>query len=190
MTVLRAFVALWPPADLVDELALRAAAAAKTREGRDLRLTAPHRLHLTCVFLGDVLTSHLGELADRLEVVAANATAQRLSIARAGHFGDRVLWAAPADPVDGLKSLAKAIRVATREAGLAVQGNEFVPHVTVARTREAAVLAPSAARLSESLLHDPLSWTADDLCLVSSVRGSAPAYGVLERWPLPPDLRA
>jgi 2'-5' RNA ligase len=184
MTVLRLFVALWPPVSVADALADAAVAAIRTREGRDLRPTASHRIHLTCAFLGDVPGRQVGELADRLVDVAATSVASELTLNRAGHFGDHVVWAAPSEPVDDLKALAKNVRVATRAAGLSVQGAQFRPHLTVARTRQDAALSPVVERLAESLGAQPVHWRADDLCVVSSVRAATPTYEVLERWSL------
>jgi 2'-5' RNA ligase len=185
MSVLRVFVALWPPVAVADALAEVTASAIRTREGRDLRPTASRRIHLTCAFLGDVSGRQVTELADHLADVAAAAVASDLTIDRAGHFGDHVVWAAPAEPADDLKALAKSVRIATRAAGLSVQGNEFRPHLTVARTRQDAALSPVVERLGESLAVQPVQWHADDLCLVSSVRGATATYDVLERWSLP-----
>jgi 2'-5' RNA ligase len=185
MSVLRVFVALWPPVAVADALADTAATAMRTREGRELRPTAARRIHLTCAFLGDVSGRQVGELAEHLVDVAASATAAELTLDRAGHFGDHVVWAAPADPVDELKALAKSVRIATRAAGLSVQGNEFKPHLTVARTRQDAALTPVVERFSELLAANPVRWLADELCLVSSVRAATATYDVLERWSLP-----
>jgi RNA 2',3'-cyclic 3'-phosphodiesterase len=185
MTVLRVFVALWPPVQVAQALADAATAAIRTKEGRDLRPTAPHRIHLTCAFLGDVSGRQVGELADHLVDVAATSVASDLSLDRAGHFGDHVLWAAPAEPFDDLKALAKSVRIAIRSAGLSVQGSEFRPHLTVARTRQDAALAPLVDRFTETLSAEPIRWHADDLCLVSSVRAATATYEVLERWQLP-----
>ncbi len=182
--MLRLFVALWPPDGVAESLAECAAFSLRTREGRELRQTAPHRIHLTCAFLGDVPGTRVGELADRLTALAAEVHAFELTLDHAGHFGDRVVWAAPREPVEDLRALAKSTRIAIREAGLSVQGNDFRPHVTLARTRQEAVLAPVAAALSEALAANPITWHADDLCLVSSVRSPAASYGILERWPL------
>jgi 2'-5' RNA ligase len=184
MSVLRLFVALWPPVAVADALAHAAAEAVRTREGRDLRATVSRRIHLTCAFLGDVAGTQVSELADHLAEVATTATAVDLTLDHAGHFGDHVLWAAPAGPVDELRFLAKRVRIATRASGLSVQGNEFRPHLTVARTREHAALAPTVERLRESLATGPVLWRADDLCLVSSVRAASATYEVLERWRL------
>jgi len=184
MSVLRLFVALWPPIAVANNLAETAAEAARTREGRDLRVTAPHRIHLTCAFLGDVAGQRVPALADELADVATHATAPQLTIDRAGHFGDKVVWAAPSEPSDELRNVAKSARIAVRAAGLSVQGHEFRPHLTVARTRDEAVLTPVVDRLAATLSLTPIDWLAEELQLVSSVRGATATYEVLERWSL------
>jgi 2'-5' RNA ligase len=67
-----------------------------------------------------------------------------------------------------------------------VQGSDFRPHLTVGRTRGDAILTAAVDELTALLQHDPVTWFADDLCLVSSVRGPGATYDVLERWQLPP----
>jgi 2'-5' RNA ligase len=169
---------------VADALAHAAEVAVRTREGREVRPSAARRIHLTCAFLGDVAGQQVGELADQLADVATTTAPSELTIDRAGHFGDRVLWASTSEPPDDVKSLAKAVRIGIRSAGLSVQGNEFRPHLTVARTRQDTVMAPLVARLQDELSASPVTWRANDLCLVSSVRAASATYEVLERWQL------
>jgi len=182
--VMRLFVALWPPADVAETLTAAAAAVAVGREGRDIRPTASHRLHLTCAFIGDASGRQAADVSDHLADVAVAHAAIDLALDEGGHFGDRVLWAGPSQPPPELASLAKATRVAIRAAGLTVQGNAFRPHVTLGRVREDAILTPVADRLTELLTADPVAWHADDYCLVSSVRAATSTYEIVERWSL------
>jgi len=183
--VLRIFVALWPTIVVGESLAAAAERSITSREAREVRATRPHRIHLTLAFLGDLDGKQVEKLADELERVAALESAQRLVLDHAGHFSDHVLWVGPREPVDGLKSLAKSTRKAVRSAGLTVQGSDFRPHITVARTRGDAILTTAVDELTALLQDDPVSWYADDMCLVSSVRGPGATYDVLERWQLP-----
>lgn len=178
------FVALWPTIAVSESLAAAAEKAITTREAREVRATKPHRIHLTLVFLGDLDGKQIETLGEELDRTVALEPATRLVLDHAGHFSDHVLWVGPREPVDELKALAKQTRRAVRAAGLAVQGAEFLPHLTVGRTRGEAVLSGAADELTRSLQEEPVSWWADDLCLVSSVRGPAASYDVLERWQL------
>src|ERR1700754_212487 len=130
---MRLFVALTPPAAVVEELC-RATGALRAQLPA-LRWARPEQWHLTLTFLGEVDDRSRTDLAERLARVAARAAPLTLSVGAAGRFGDRVLWMRVHGEIDGLRQLAASVRFAARRARLSVEDRPYRPHLTVARGR-------------------------------------------------------
>ena len=116
----RLFVAVWPPDDVVRELAEMPRPAI---EG--LRWTKPERLHVTLRFLGQ---------CDEAEVEAALATADlpeaRVTLGpQVKRLGRGVLMV----PAQGLDHLAAAVEATVARLGLPPADHSFTGHLTVAR---------------------------------------------------------
>lgn len=131
------FVALVPPedavADLDEFLAVR-------REAAAFRWTAAEQLHVTLAFCADVADHDLDGLVERLASAAARRTPVTTRVAGGGAFPDpdraKVLWAGlelDAAAAGELDRMASGARAAAATAGVAVDGQRFRPHVTVAR---------------------------------------------------------
>lgn len=118
----RLFVAVWPPATLVDDLAdlPRPSASGVT-------WTKPYRLHITLRFLGecdqDEALSTLKEASFPAARVTLGPIPQRL--------GRSVIML----PAEGVDELAAAVTDATRFVGDPPPDHPFVGHITVARFR-------------------------------------------------------
>jgi RNA 2',3'-cyclic 3'-phosphodiesterase len=136
----RMFVALQPSSEAVEHL--DAFLDVRREAGPGLRWTQPDQLHLTLAFLAEVPERRLDDLAERLERAAAKRTAFEARVAAGGafpHVADaRVLWAGLEVDEAGraeLDRLATGARAAANRAGIAVDGQRFRPHLTLARTR-------------------------------------------------------
>lgn len=199
----RLFVAATPPGQVVEALATAVRRARPTAPA--LRWVDLARSHLTLAFLGSVEDSLRPELAERLGRTARRHPPVEVTLAGAGRFGDRVLWAG----VDGeLAPLAAGIRRAAEKAGVADQeaGRPLRAHLTLAYARAERRGGPRGAqghgRPDEPDLGGPpgrvdlrrviaalgelppLAWTLDRFELMSSVLGPKPVYTVESTWPL------
>jgi 2'-5' RNA ligase len=167
----RLFVAVWPPPDVVDQIAAR---ARPTVIG--LRWTGPDQWHVTLRFFGWV--------DDQAEVSAALAAAvSGLAPVEAtvgpsvGRFGHRVLHV----PVEGLGQLAAAVVTATAGLGKPPEDRAFSGHLTLARVGRGARVNLRA------LAGEPVNarWPVSDVTLVESRLSPAGArYEMVERFPL------
>jgi 2'-5' RNA ligase len=188
---MRLFTALLPPpgacADLVD---LVGGTLRKRAGAEELRWTEPEGWHLTLAFLGEVDEEALPGLGARLGRAARRHGPYELRLAGGGHFGERALWAGVAGPTRDVAHLAASVRAAARRERIAVAGEAFRPHLTLARTRPhrpRVDLAPYAAAL-DRFAGPP--WTCRELHLVRSdppepgVPGARPRYHVIGTWPL------
>jgi 2'-5' RNA ligase len=181
--MMRLFVAVTPPPQVLDEL--RSATAAMRAAHPRLRWTRPDQWHLTLTFLGEVDDEARADVSGRLGRTAARHPPMRLALHGAGRFGDRVLWTRVAGDLEALRGLAASVRAASSRAGIDVEDRPYRPHLTLARGREGADLRPVVDALAG---FTGRSWTAGELHLVRSHLGAGPErtsrYEPLESWPL------
>jgi 2'-5' RNA ligase len=169
------FVALAPPPEAVEHLD---EFLAPRRDAADFRWAAPDQVHVTLAFLGSVADRHLDELEERLGRAAARRTAFPARVAGGGAFPNvaraRVLWAGLDLDEFGeteLSRLATGARAAASRTGVAVDGQRFRPHFTLARLgRPAEVTA--WVRLLDG--YSGPAWVADRFALVQSHLGEGP----------------
>jgi RNA 2',3'-cyclic 3'-phosphodiesterase len=184
--VVRLFVAIVPPAEVLAELA--DAVAPLRAASPELRWTGPEDWHLTLAFLGNVAQDALPDLAIRTERAARRHPAQRLAVVGAGAFPRPsragVVWAG-ISTASGLAPLAASVAAAARRAGAPPpdEGRRYRPHLTLARCRQPADVSHLTAELAGFAGQ---SWTAADICLIRSNLTGAPRYEYLGQWPLRP----
>ena len=177
------FVAVIPPEsvadDLDDFLSVR-------RSAGEFRWTLPDQWHVTLAFLESVPDRTCDELCDRLAAAAGKRAAYTTRIVGGGAFPDpdraRVLFAGLEGSFD---DLSRATRSAASVSGLAVDGQRFHPHVTLARLGRPANVT-KWVRLIDS--YTGPSWTVEELALVESHLGEGPnrrpRYEVRATFPL------
>jgi len=146
----RLFVAVWPPADVLD-----AVAALARPDVPGLRWTTPDQRRSTPRCLGECDLDQATAAFDRIDATAAEATMGPTT----GRFGRRILHV----PVDGLLSQAVATVAATAGVGEPPDPRPFAGHLTLARSRRGDTdLRPFTGL--------PLAgqWRAHELTLVAS----------------------
>lgn len=187
----RMFVAVVPPPEAVGHLD---AFLAVRREAAAFRWTVPEQFHVTLAFLEKVADHRLDELVERLTRAAKRRTAFTTRIVGGGAFPDaakaRVLWTGLDldDPArKELDRAATGARAAASRTGIAVGGQRFRPHVTVARLGRPAEVS-GWVRLLDS--YTGPTWTAGELALMASYLGEGPRkrprYELVETFPLTP----
>lgn len=168
---MRAFIAVFPPAEAAAHLADAVEPARVVNPS--LRWQPPDRWHVTLAFLGGVDPTRIEALVRRLhEVALGMAPLPGVRIAGSGRFGG-VLWLGmTAGPQ--LHQLARACRRGARAAGAPVDRARFVPHLTVARSRGQRDPAKLAAAMLSGYIGP--EWTVGDIALVESLTGPSPQY--------------
>jgi 2'-5' RNA ligase len=167
---LRLFVAVWPPASLVDELERlpRPAVAG-------VRWTTPDQWHVTLRFFGSVADPAQAEAA------LARLSPPEPATAVAGPEVVRLSKAVLCLPVHGLESLAAAVADGSSEVGEPPDDRPFRGHLTLARARRGADLRPLAGG------HLEATWPVEEVTLVSSqTHPQGARYTVLARYGLGP----
>jgi RNA 2',3'-cyclic 3'-phosphodiesterase len=181
MAPVRLFVAIWPSAPAIADLA--AAVAALPVTSAPPRWLPEDRWHVTLTFLGEVDEATVPRLSAGLTRAAGRATSTELQLAGAGRFGRGVLWVGLAGDLAPLIRLADRAEAAARHTGMELEEHRFRPHLTVARGRADCDLRPWADALASYA--GPV-WPMDRLCLVRSSLGPRPTYTELGSWPIVP----
>lgn len=163
---MRLFVAVWPPAGVVEQLA---ALERPARPG--VRWTTSDHWHATLQFLGEV--ADVERPLRALELVRA-----RPATAVAGPALERLGSSALCLPVAGLDELAAEVMGST--AGLVPPDpRPFRGHLTLARGRRGVDLRPLAS------VPVTATWPADEFTLVASrFHPQGARYQVLARYPV------
>ncbi len=166
----RLFVAVWPPAPLIEQLRLMDRPA---RPG--LRWTTEDQWHVTLRFLGELTTPEEEALRGGLAGVAAATFAPE---ATAGPL-PRPLGPVWVLPVAGLDHLAGTVGAATSDVGQPPSHRSYRGHLTLARARHRS--------LFRGLPQTDVAgaWAVTEMTLVRSHLGSQGArYDIVGRWPL------
>src|SRR5215472_486729 len=154
---MRMFVAIAPPPAVLDEVESAVAPLRPAWPG--LRWTGREAWHVTLAFLGEVGEDTARALGPRLERAAQRHPWLSLSF---GAAGARRAGAPPPD-----------------------EGRRFRPHLTLARCRAPADMAPLVEALAG---YSGAPWTAGEIHLIRSYlpteAGGQPRYEVAGTWPL------
>jgi 2'-5' RNA ligase len=186
---MRLFAAVIPPQSALEDLDTFLDVR---REAGAFRWTAIDQVHVTLAFLADVPDRSLDELVERLDRAAGRRTPFPTAITGGGAFPDaaraRVLWTGLALDEPGrteLDRLATGARAAAAKSGIAVDGQRFRPHLTVARLGRPQEVT-RWVRLLDA--YRGPAWTAGTVSLVQSHLGEGPRnrprYEVVAEFPL------
>ena len=137
---MRAFIAI--ELDQAARAALVRVLDAEQTRSRGLRWVAPHQLHVTLKFLGDIDESRLPEI-ERIMCAASAAVAPfRLMLGRVGCFPStrdpRVLWIAADDPHGNCARWLAPADEGLIALGIEPERRELTPHITLARSQNPA----------------------------------------------------
>lgn len=170
---MRLFFALWPPAQLAEQLDEWGGDVRRRHGGRATHIES---LHLTLAFLGDVQPMQLARAAAAAREIVASAFALQLD--QPGYFRhNHIVWAGPSVVPVALVALVDALSQALREAGFSLERRAFTPHLTILReAREPRAWPPLP----------PMHWPVNEFLLMESLRDArGMRYEVRERYALP-----
>lgn len=167
----RAFLALWPPAELAEALL----ACALDVPGRKLQASD---LHLTLAFLGDLDAERLAQVC----AIAGSLSFPSISLQpdRLAYWAhNRILWAGFSSPPAELMAFVAMLHQDLRHAGFELDGRSFVPHMSLARR------APRPAQALPRQLPGLPAWQPESWHLAASIGGERNGlrYRQMASWP-------
>lgn len=141
----------------------------------------PADMHLTLRFLGSVPEDQRCRISEAMR--GLDFSSFDIRVHGVGSFAGKVLWAA-IESNGYLDLLKRLVDERLAQVGMPVEEADFVPHVTLARTRKGAQSSVDAF-LAEHRTLELTPWTVQYLTLFNSEPDSSgPAYRVVERYAL------
>jgi 2'-5' RNA ligase len=141
MSVIRLFIAIELSPEIQAGLQQAANSLQARLGGLPLRWVAVKNIHLTLVFLGDVVTTNVESLKDMLRSTTASQSAFELAVDGLGAFPSfrkpRVIWIAVNAP-PSLPALQYRIAQGTARLGYPAEDRPFSPHLTLGRVAKTA----------------------------------------------------
>jgi 2'-5' RNA ligase len=163
--VVRLFVAVWPPDDVIEELR-----ALRRKDERGVRFVPPENWHVTLRFLGE---ARIDEAIERLD--GADLPGARARLSPAVDLLGRGLVIVP---VSGTDDLAGAVSAATRGVDGEPERRRYVGHLTLARMRKDA----RPPRVTGTPFDE--SFEVNEVALVRSrLRPTGSEYETVATWP-------
>jgi 2'-5' RNA ligase len=178
--LVRAFVAVVPPDDVLDAVG---ELAARVDVPGTARRTTRAQWHLTLQFLGNRVD--LERVRDALGALAVSAAPVQLGPAGAfpSERRGRVLWLGVSEGQALLAQLARAVGALLEPVGYPPEPRPYHAHLTLARLKASVDLRPVVADLGPGPVGKP--WTAGEVVLFqSTVRRSGAEYTARARFPL------
>lgn len=165
----------------IDEAVCTALGALRKRDAPGFRWVADDQYHITLRFLGDV-TETQASMAGEAVADATNGWTDSiyLSAKGLGAFPNptraRVVWAGLEGDVSHLKRLQERVEARLIDAGFPAEDRPFRPHITMARLRSPAPVAPL---LHTYTGHTFGSWSVNQVQVIESVlQPQGPQYRV------------
>lgn len=150
MSLVRAFIAIELPPDVLDQIGRLQARVRQELPPGLVRWTQPEGMHLTLKFLGDVEQSRQPEIERALCAACAPHAPFALRVGDMGCFPDprrpRVVWVGVHDAGEALARLQRDVERAIAPLGFPTERRGFHPHLTLGRVKDAP---PSARRDAE-----------------------------------------
>lgn len=151
-----------------------------------VRWTNPKNIHLTLIFLGEIIEKRIEKVIEICEETVSQFKSFHLKIKNLGGFPDeknpRIIWIGVEDSQD-LISLQKELSNKFRDLGFEIEKREFSPHLTLGRTK-------ARVKNFESLIAKlgPVDLGGFEVksieIMESELTPEGPIYKILEKIPL------
>jgi 2'-5' RNA ligase len=134
--MLRAFIALEIPAGIQNAIAQSTASLRVALPKPLVRWVASQNVHLTLKFLGDISSTNLEHLAEKLKMETVSHEMFSMSVGGLGAFPTarraRVIWVGLEAPT-ALEALQRGVEAAAAQIGYAPEERPFSAHLTIGR---------------------------------------------------------
>ncbi len=188
---IRMFVAVFPPAEVVLQLADAAGSLAHGLSPQAVAWIRPEQIHLTLNFLGDVERARLGEFQRALEAACRRAEPLLVRARGLGCFPSparpRIIWAGLGGAVEALEGLKRTLDENLAPLGYVPDERAFHPHLSLGRVKRlnAGDRLHLAATLPQWREADFGPWTMQRVDLMQSALSPAGAeYSRIQSFPL------
>jgi len=156
----------------------------------DIRWVKVGNIHLTIIFIGNILTDRLDDMGDYVSEVCSNYGPFKISVNGTGIFSNRrnprVLWVGLDGEIERMDDFRNALQKRLKSFGIKKEKRRFNPHLTLGRFRKGAktdthlddlLLNYKSLKSQECMLRE-LALFKSDLTPGGAV------YTKLKAWPL------
>ncbi len=166
----RYFFALYPSSQKARELHQQTSSMLEKVQCKPMPI---EKLHLTLVYLGQVLDSAIQDCVE----MAAQLKGEKfiLEINDDGHWQhNKIRWLGIKQAPKELLDLVNGLKKIAISAGFKPERRCFAPHITIARDCQEV-----QGRISNTVV-----WEVSDFCLVKSITENPSRYEIIQRWGL------
>jgi len=178
--MIRLFIAISPPPDLLEDIAQLARAVPGGRP------VPPEQLHCTLKFIGDTEGGKLLDIKEALSGVSGPAMS--LGLRGVGVFPPRglprVVWAG-IEPGEEIGRLRQEIEKTLFAIGVPKEKQKFTPHLTLARLSNPHIGRLQGFLAGNSLLRSPLFTVSEFTLYSSQLTPKGAIHTALAIYPLP-----
>ncbi|MBN1166691.1 MAG: RNA 2',3'-cyclic phosphodiesterase [Methanospirillaceae archaeon] len=174
--VVRAFIALPLPSEIQQQIALAGEELKRSRA--QIRRVAPHLMHITLKFLGEISSDQTGQITAALQTISSHPFRIEIGPIRGNKKRDpRVIWTVVSDEGQ-CRDLADQVDQLLEPLGFLPEKRAFQPHITVARVREQH---PDLNQIIASLPQTRFCFCTIDRCILfrSDLHQDGPVYSEL-----------
>jgi len=186
----RCFIAVVPDDSVIDECIRVRDKLNRKIQSEFIRWCSRQQLHLTLKFFGNVEIGRIEDLKLRFRDICSQFSVFNLLIENLGAFPNinfpRVIWLGVKGDIEKLMGLQKALNLGLADFGDNKEENEFKPHLTLARIKNAP--PKEQKKIGEGIkemadkIGSPGSWKVQSVVLMQSILDPAGAiYQALER---------
>jgi len=168
---IRAFLAIEPPEDILNEISRLQEKLKREISGR-LSWTRPQGQHLTLKFFGDISKEDIHSISTAVQKRTVAEQKLNLKIEKLGVFPDvkrpRVLWCGVTGDVERLIHLQKKFDGDFAAIGFPAEDRSFKAHLTLARIKDPRDITGMSEALKKHDSFEAGEFTADKLFLFQS----------------------
>jgi len=184
---MRTFVCI----EISDDIRLKMSqmSATLSESGANARWVKPHNIHLTLIFLGEVLDANISEVCREIEAVAADTGKFSFAVAGLGAFppgrAPRIVWCGVKEETGALEKLHRKLNAALKDFAQKEDRKRFSPHLTIGRVRgpkRAEALRAAIEKNREAEFGIQIAGEA--VLMMSELSPKGPKYTPLSRRPL------
>lgn len=187
MEYIRSFIALHLPLNFAKDVqSIQKKLAAKAKEENlGLRWVSPANLHITLKFLGEISIESSYAIRDKLKTLLAEVAPFSLNSGEIKAFpaqeSAKVLYLGlkPDEEFERLSNCVQTINSALVDLGFDEEKKDYMPHITLARTKEAI-----ASFWSEIIVEDRAFRANEIIFYQSELKHEGAEYRILDRFVL------
>jgi 2'-5' RNA ligase len=156
----------------------------------DVRWVREDHIHLTIIFMGNVLADQIENIGNSVEKLCQNYGPFTITLRGTGLFpgkrNPRVLWIGLAGDLERMADFRDALQQQLKVFGIRQETRPLRPHLTIARFRKGAKPSVHLEGLLSNYqnLTSPVCKLEELILFKSSLKPTGAVYSKLGQWPL------